>query len=121
MSKVLVVDDQSFIRTKLSNQFKDIEELAVVEAANGNEALGKAKVIKPNLILLDIVMPNKDGITTLQELKENPSTKDIPVIVVSSHGDEEKISKVRELGAERFIDKADMDSIDWVELVKSFL
>lgn len=120
MKKVLIVDDQSFIRTMLKSQLSQLE-LDIVEASNGNEALGKAKVTHPDLILLDIVMPNKDGIVALQELKAYDGTKNIPVIVVSSHSDDEKVKAVMDAGAEKFIDKAKLRETDFVELVKSYL
>ena len=121
MKKILIVDDQSFIRTVLKGQLEKIEDLAVVEAANGNEAMGKAKVSKPDLILLDIVMPRKDGLQVLEDLKSNPSTQNIPVIVVSSHSEKEKMDKAMELGAKKFIDKANMNTIDFAELVKQYI
>jgi len=119
--KVLIVDDQSFIRTILKKQLDTLEEITTLEATNGNEALGKAKVTKPAVILLDIIMPNKDGIQTLEELKQNDRTKDIPVIVISSHAEEEKINKVMELGAVMFIDKADLQKVNLIEIIKKYL
>lgn len=121
MKKILIVDDQNFIRTILKKQLEAIEDVAVIEAANGNEALGKAKVANPSLILLDLIMPNKDGFEALKELKENPKTKDIPVVIVTAVADEESLTKIKQLGAEEIVNKSDMDKTDFVGLVKKYL
>lgn len=121
MKRILVVDDQSFIRELLKGQLQQLQETSIMEAANGNEAMGKAKVLKPNLILLDIVMPNKDGIEVLRELKGSPDTKDIPVIVVSSHSEQERIDEVLKLGALQFIDKANISKVNFLELANKFM
>ena len=121
MKKILIVDDQSFIRELLKGKLEQIEEISMIEATNGNEALGKAKVTLPDLILMDIVMPNKDGLEALKELKEYDKTQNIPVIIVTSHAEEEKRQKAIQLGAASFIDKADLSHIDLVALVKGYL
>ncbi len=118
MKKILIVDDQSFIRTLLKNK---LEEFSTVEAANGNEAMGKAKFAKPDLILLDIVMPKKDGIEVLKDLQANVETRNIPVIVISSHAEDEKRSQALEFGAKEFVDKADIQNTDILALVKKYI
>lgn len=121
MKKILIVDDQLFIREVFKHQLDELTGFNVIEAANGNEAVGKAKVFKPDLILMDIVMPKKDGLQALEELKNNPSTKDIPVIIITSHADEEKRQKARDLGVSDFIDKADLRQIDLGQLLSHYL
>ena len=121
MKKVLIVDDQDFIRTIFKQQLAQLEEITVIEAANGNEAMGKARVSKPDLILLDIVMPNKDGMQVLAELAEDAGTASIPVIVISSHAEDEKVAEAKKLGAREFIDKVQLNDIDLASLVKKYL
>lgn len=121
MSKILIVDDQSFIRTILKKQLESLTDTTFVEAANGNEAMGKAKVGRPDLILLDIVMPRKDGMQVLEELKASPDTKDIPVIIVSSHSEKEKVDKAMGLGAVMFVDKSNLQQINFLEIVKKYV
>jgi CheY-like chemotaxis protein len=121
MKKVLIVDDQSFIRTVLSRALQDMPDVEIIEATNGNEAVGKAKFSRPDLILLDIVMPNKDGRQVIDELAADPSTKDIPIIVVSSHAEDTSIQEVLDAGAKEFINKMDLNNIDFVGLVKKYL
>lgn len=68
-------------------------------AVDGEEGLRKAKELKPDLILLDIILPKKDGFEVLEELKKDPETKDIPVIILSSLGSPQDIDKLLKLGA----------------------
>lgn len=121
MKNILIVDDQNTIRSMLKDEISKIKNVAVIEAVNGNEALGKAKVAKPALILLDIEMPRKNGLETLKELKEFPRTKDIPVIIISAHLNEDNKNKATELGAEKYIDKENIKEINFVDLVKKYL
>lgn len=121
MKKVLIVDDQAFIRSMLGRHAQQLGEVEIIEATNGNEALGKAKVTMPDLILMDIVMPNKDGIEAIRDLKAYDKTAHIPILVISSHGDQEKVDTVMQLGAEKFIDKAELQSVDFVGILRQYL
>lgn len=89
--KVLVVDDSPVDQADIKNALSDAGCL-VVTAADGNEAIAKAKVEKPAVIFLDIIMPEMDGYETCRLLSQDPETKDIPVVFVTSKG--EKADKV---------------------------
>jgi DNA-binding response OmpR family regulator len=105
--KVLVVEDDVF----LSNVHKKkltIEGFEVFMASNGQEALKLAPEVKPDIILLDLIMPVMDGFQTLKELKDNPELKDIKVMILSNLSQEEDKQKVMELGAIDFIVKANV-------------
>ena len=103
---VLVVEDDPFYskiyKTKLAK-----ENLNAQLAGNGDIAL---KIIKesglPALILLDLVMPGKDGFETLKELKADAAMKDVPVIVLSNLSQEEDIKRVMDMGASEYLIKA---------------
>ncbi len=83
--KVLVVDDSPADLANIKGVLSDAGCL-VVTAANGREAIAKAQSEKPNVIFLDIVMPDMDGYEACRLLNEEPSTKGIPVIFVTSKG-----------------------------------
>lgn len=68
-----------------------------------------AKQSNPDLILLDIVLPKLDGFDVLKKLKENPATKDIPVLIISNLGQDAEIEKGKELGAIDYLVKANVD------------
>ncbi|PIU30812.1 MAG: response regulator [Syntrophobacteraceae bacterium CG07_land_8_20_14_0_80_61_8] len=80
--KVLAIDDEMDTLTFYSEVLED-HNFAPVTAANGDEGLRKAREEKPDLILLDIMMPKKDGTKTYKELKNDAALKNIPVIVIT--------------------------------------
>lgn len=80
--KVLAIDDELDTLTFYSEVLED-HLFTPVTAANGVEGLKKAREEKPDLILLDIMMPKKDGTNTYKELKRDPDLKDIPVIIIT--------------------------------------
>jgi len=90
--KILVVDDESNIRLLVKNMLGTRYD--VIEAGNGDEAITKAQKEKPDLVLLDILMPGKDGFTTCNQLKAGKGTKDIPVVMVTAlqHKLDEKLA-----------------------------
>jgi len=90
--KILVVDDESNIRLLVKNMLGN--RYNVVEAGDGDEAITQAEKEKPDLIMLDILMPGKDGFTTCNQLKANKATKAIPVVMVTAlqHKLDEKLA-----------------------------
>jgi len=101
--KVLVVDDESSIRLLTKSVLSS--DYTVVEAANGVEALVAVAKHKPSLILMDILMPEMDGLQTLHKLKSNSKTIDIPVIMLTSIGQDLNKKLCEDLGASHYIPK----------------
>ena len=104
MKKVLICDDSLLIRRQLTDYLtqsrKDVE---IIEAANGKEALEKYRKERPALVLLDIVMPEMDGIGCLKEIRAyDPTAK---VVVLSSLGNKETLKMALEAGAVDFVQK----------------
>ena len=83
--KILVADDEVFMLRLLEMTFKK-GGFTVVSCRDGKEALAKAATELPQLIVLDVMMPGLDGLGALRQLKENPATKGIPVVVLSAKG-----------------------------------
>ena len=81
--KILIVEDDHFFQKFYSIKFKEAS-FEVEIAGNGDEALGILKSYKPDVILLDIIMPKKDGFEVLKELQKNNELKKIPVLVFST-------------------------------------
>ena len=81
--KILIADDELHIRNLLELQLK-AKGFEVLSAKDGEEALAMAQQEKPDLILLDIMMPKKDGPTTAEELREDERTRDIPIVFLTS-------------------------------------
>ena len=83
--KILVADDEVYMLRLLEMTFKK-GGYEVVSCRDGNEALATAFTAQPQLIVLDVMMPGLDGLGALRMLKENPATRDIPVVVLSAKG-----------------------------------
>jgi len=100
--KILVAEDEPDIRGLIRFSLEFIG-LRVVEAANGQEALDLATTEQPDLIMLDVRMPKLNGYEACQQLKEQESTRDIPVVFLSARGQETEIKYGLELGAVEYI------------------
>jgi CheY-like chemotaxis protein len=84
MKRVLIIDDEQDIREATQICLEVIGGWEVYTAASGKEGLTKAAVDKPDVILLDVMMPDMDGLTTLKHLQANPITNQIPVILLTA-------------------------------------
>jgi two-component system chemotaxis response regulator CheY len=101
--KVLVVDDAKFMRLTLSNMLKKMNCEVVGEASNGKEALEKYKDLEPEIVTLDITMPVKDGLETVEELINIDSSATI--IMCSAMGQKSYVMEAIKKGAKDFIVK----------------
>jgi CheY-like chemotaxis protein len=81
------------------------EGYEVMGAANGVEALDSIQRESPDLVLLDVMMPEMDGMTMLEELRDNPQTRELPVILMTALSDESRLRKARELGVREYLVK----------------
>jgi len=115
--KVLIIEDESIILSLLKKKLEK-EEYEVSTAVNGEEGVKKAKEIKPDVILLDIVMPKLGGFEVMEKLNEDESLKDIPVIVVSNSGQPVELDRARELGAKDWLVKTEFDPQEVIKKVK---
>ncbi len=120
MKKILVVEDDKFLVNVLLSKLQK-EGFEVVHAFDGEEALAKVREKKPDLILLDLILPVKDGFDVLKELKEDGATKNIPVIILSNLGQETDIEKGKKLGAVDYMIKANWSMKDVIAKVKEYL
>jgi len=102
--KILIVDDEPFNVDYLEQELED-SDYKIIAAVNGQDALDKVQAEPPDLILLDIMMPVMDGFEVLTRLKANPSTRDIPIIVISANSDLRSVVKGIQLGAEDYLPK----------------
>jgi len=120
MTKILAAEDDKLISGSLCDALT-AAGFEPTPAYDGEEAVAKAKEILPDLVLLDIMMPKLDGISVLWELKANPATAKIPVIVLTNIGDVETISKIVEAGAVDYLLKSDQSVDDIIQKVKDVL
>jgi DNA-binding response OmpR family regulator len=117
---ILVVDDETELCDVLRSKL-EAEGFMVSTANDGEEALERAFEGKPDLILLDLVMPNKDGFEVLTELREDKWGKDVPVILLTNLDDYESLSKVLEKQGHEYLVKTDWKIEEVVEKIKQTL
>lgn len=116
--KVLVAEDDNFLanayRVKLEK-----EQFTVFLATNGSDALSLFQKESPDIVILDLIMPEMDGFSVLKEIRSK--NKEIPVIVASNLGQKEDIDKSKALGATDYIIKSDISIQDLVKKIQSYL
>jgi DNA-binding response OmpR family regulator len=117
---ILLVEDDTFLANIYKTKF-EMEGFVVSNAENGEEGLNAAKKDKPDLILLDILLPKMDGFTVLKKLKADDSVKDIPVILLTNLGQKDDVEKGLELGAVDYLIKAHFKPSETVDKVKKAL
>jgi DNA-binding response OmpR family regulator len=117
---ILIVEDDTFMGSLLERKFRQ-KDFTISRATNADEA---RKIIQSgliSLILLDIILPGTDGITFLKELKSNPESKNIPVIITSNLGQQEEVERGMAEGASDYIVKAHTTPGEIVEKVEGIL
>lgn len=120
MKRILIVEDEEFLVTALKDNL-EAEGCAVDTAANGEEAIKRIKKERPNLILLDLLMPKRDGFYVLEEVKKNPEWKLIPVVVLSNLGGDAEIKRALDMGANDYFVKSQHPIEEVIEKVKEYL
>lgn len=103
-NKILIADDEPYILRSLSFVLKK-EGFDIETACNGEEALEKAQQFNPKILFLDVMMPKKDGYEVCNELKSNPETKDIYIIILTAKGQIIDKEKGLTTGADEYITK----------------
>ncbi len=120
-NKILLVEDDSMmVRMYQRKLEKDGFQLTL--AFNGEEGLAALKKEKPDIVLLDIMMPKMNGIEMLKAVKADPALKDIPIVILTNLGDRpEDVQKCKELGAEDYWVKANVPIQEVTERIKKIL
>lgn len=120
MKKVLLIEDDPFLSVLLGNRLKK-EGMEVIVVKSGAEAIQTLKSQKPDLVLLDIILPEKSGFEVMEEIKADPQVPEVPIIIISNLGQEADIERGTELGAVEYIIKARTPIDELVKRVKDFL
>ncbi len=118
--KILIVEDDKFLRELITRKLTS-EKYEVVEAIDGEEGLKKIQEEKPDLVLLDLILPGIDGFEVLSKVKEDPALSSIPVIILSNLGQREEVEKGLKLGAVDYLVKAHFTPNEIVEKMKEVL
>ena len=105
---ILLVEDDLFFQNFYSKKLLE-QGFRVEVAGDGNEAMYKMKQNRPDLVLLDLIMPQKDGFEVLAEVSKYENLKTIPIVVFSTLGQTEDIDKAKKLGAVDYVNKTFFD------------
>ncbi|MBM3206474.1 MAG: response regulator [Candidatus Staskawiczbacteria bacterium] len=122
MSKknILIVEDDQFFRELLKKKLTSVG-FSIIEASNGEDGIEKVKSKKPDLIILDLLLPNIDGFEVLSKVKTSSDTSSTPVIIVSNLGQQEDIEKGMKLGANDYLIKSQFDIESIVSKINNIL
>lgn len=120
MTKIAIIEDDPTINQMYRMKF-EADGFDVQLASDGELGVALVEAFKPDLILLDMQMPKKDGLQTLTEIRAQEWGKSIPVIILTNMGEEESPKGLRDLGIESYIVKADLTPSQVVERVKDTL
>ena len=104
MSKILVVDDSKTIRMMVTNGLKK-QNFTVYSAENGPDGIKIAKEKKPDLIILDVMMPEMNGFEVCAKLKANPDTAAIPILFLTAQNSKEEIQQGFNVGGDEYLNK----------------
>jgi two-component system alkaline phosphatase synthesis response regulator PhoP len=118
--KILIIEDDRYI-SKMYQLKLSLEGYTVVVAENGKQGVEKVKEFMPDIMLLDILMPELDGFEVLNIVKSDDATKDIPVLIMSNLGQEDHVQKGMQLGAIGYIVKSQYTPSKVVEKIKEVL
>lgn len=120
MKRILFIEDEAALQKTFGDILKS-EGFEVISALDGETGLNLAKKEKPDLVLLDLILPKIHGLDVLREMKQNENTKNIPVIVLTNVESIEEIDKALELGATTYLVKSDYSLEDVIAKVKKTL
>lgn len=119
MKKILIAEDEDILLNVLKDRF-EAEGWEVTVAKDGIEAMEQINKSKFDLVLLDLLMPKKDGFEVLKEVRDNPELKTLPIIVLSNLGGDDDIKKALALGANDYFVKTQHPMSEVVEKAKKY-
>ncbi len=120
MTKILIIEDDKFLRELISRKL-NTENFTIAEAIDGESGLKVIKESKPEVVLLDLILPGIDGFEVLAKIKDDPMLASVPVIILSNLGQREDVERGLKLGAADYLVKAHFTPNEIVEKVKQVL
>jgi len=120
MKRILFIEDESALQKTLGEVLRE-NGYEVISALDGEAGIKSAKTKKPDLILLDLILPKLSGFEVLKQLKKDEETKNIPVIVLTNLEEVKDVEKAMELGATTYLVKANYSLKEVVDKIKAAL
>jgi CheY-like chemotaxis protein len=102
---ILIVDDDESIRRLIATTLEDVSGYRMTQAGDGEEAVRRAREVRPSIVFLDIDMPRLNGIETCRRLKSEPSTADATIVMLTGDAEQEAELEARRAGADLFLTK----------------
>ncbi len=118
--KILIVEDDKFLRELIAQKLIK-EGYDIAEAVDGEKGIKAVEEEKPDLVLLDLILPGVDGFEVLAKIKEDPKIAQIPVIILSNLGQKDDIERGLKMGAVDYLIKAHFTPGEIIEKVKAVL
>ena len=118
--KILFIEDEEYLQMTLGERLKE-EGYEILTALDGELGLEAAQKEQPDLILLDLILPKKDGFEVLEELKKSEELEHIPVIVLTNLEESRDIQRVLDAGATTYLVKANYEMEEVVKKIKNIL
>lgn len=117
--KILVAEDDYLLMQVYESKLS-AEGYQLIKAMDGEEASMKVKMEKPDLVLLDLIMPGKNGYEVLEEMKSNDYLKSIPVIILSNLGQDTDVERGMEIGASEYLIKSNISIDEIMEKIRKY-
>lgn len=105
MKRLMIVDDDNNIRLLIKQTLEELDDIEISEANNAEDALYMVQQIKPDLILLDVTLPNMDGYQFVEKIKQSPELENIKIFMITAKAQEKEINRGIGLGANLYITK----------------
>jgi DNA-binding response OmpR family regulator len=118
--KILIIEDDPYVQRMYQRMFS-FHKYRAEMASSGEEGLRSIKKEKPDLVLLDIILPKMNGLEVLKKIKKDSQTKNLPVLMLTNVGETETVEEATKLGAESYMVKADFSPAEVMEQVKKYL
>jgi DNA-binding response OmpR family regulator len=119
-AKILLVEDDPVMQRMYSNALKEAG-FAVVLASDGTTVVALVRQEQPALVLMDVMMPNRNGLEALKDLKTSDDTKQVPVIMLSAHEDDTLMFNAMQEGANRYLVKSMFDPLAIIGIIKEVI
>ncbi|MFH0856313.1 MAG: response regulator [bacterium] len=118
--KILIIEDDKILADMYAIKFEK-EGYDVIETQSGIAGLDMAKKEKPNVILLDVILPEMDGFTILEEIKKTAGMEKIPIVLLTNLGQQGDVEKGKALGAAAYLTKSNTTPADVIKRVKELI
>ncbi len=120
MAKILIVEDDPLI-SRMYQKIFTFQKYEVEVAADGEEGLAKVPVVKPTIILLDVMMPKLNGLQVLEKLKADPNTKNIPVVMLTNLSGQQDAEAALAKGAVKYIIKSEHEPKEIADIITEII